>query len=108
MPFAATSYTLGFTKIGLRAYLLGTVASLPALLGYVVLGALANAGVSAKLDDFRWVLFAVGATATSLTMLQMRRILATLQRRWVPTAGVNTRTVGSNSHRYYQWQMENG
>jgi uncharacterized membrane protein YdjX (TVP38/TMEM64 family) len=43
MPFAATSYALGATSVSLRDYLMGTLASLPALLGYVVIGALANA-----------------------------------------------------------------
>jgi uncharacterized membrane protein YdjX (TVP38/TMEM64 family) len=35
MPFAATSYILGLSSIGLRDYAVGTLASLPALCGYV-------------------------------------------------------------------------
>ncbi|MDE1145715.1 MAG: VTT domain-containing protein [Azospirillaceae bacterium] len=43
MPFALTSYALGLSAIRTRAYLLGTLASLPALLGYVVAGQVAGA-----------------------------------------------------------------
>jgi uncharacterized membrane protein YdjX (TVP38/TMEM64 family) len=45
MPFAATSYALGATSVSLKGYLIGTLASLPALLGYVVIGALTNVGL---------------------------------------------------------------
>ena len=44
MPFAATSYALGMSSVGIEAYALGTVASLPALLGYVYIGTLARPG----------------------------------------------------------------
>lgn len=43
MPFAATSYGLGLTRITQGAYLVGTLASLPALVGYVALGAVGRA-----------------------------------------------------------------
>ncbi len=79
MPFAATSYALGLTQIGQRAYLLGTLASLPALLGYVVLGALADEGLSAALGSagpLRWVLLTAGAVATGLMTLRIGRMLA--------------------------------
>jgi uncharacterized membrane protein YdjX (TVP38/TMEM64 family) len=46
MPFAATSYALGASSVSLRDYLIGTSASLPTLLGYVIIGALANAGLT--------------------------------------------------------------
>jgi uncharacterized membrane protein YdjX (TVP38/TMEM64 family) len=36
------------SAISLRDYMLGTVAALPALLGYVLLGAFARAGLSAS------------------------------------------------------------
>ena len=52
MPFAATSYVLGMSAVGIQAYVLGTLASLPALLGYVYIGTLAEAGLSA-VDDGR-------------------------------------------------------
>ena len=48
MPFVATSYLLGLSAISLRDYMLGTLAALPALLGYVSLGAFSRAGVSAS------------------------------------------------------------
>lgn len=79
MPFAATSYALGLTRIRQGAYLLGTLASLPALLGYVVLGALAHEGLSATLRraaPLRWVLLAVGVVATVIITLRIRRMLA--------------------------------
>ena len=48
MPFVATSYLLGLSAISLRDYMLGTLAALPALLGYVSLGpALAVAHIGA-------------------------------------------------------------
>lgn len=81
MPFAVTSYALGLTKIGLRAYLLGTLGSLPALLGYVVLGALGNDGLAATLGNtttpLRWVLLAVGVAATGLMTLRIGRLAST-------------------------------
>jgi len=45
MPFALTSYGFGLTRISQRDYLLGTIASLPALIGYVALGALGQQGI---------------------------------------------------------------
>lgn len=45
MPFALTSYGIGLTRISQRDFLLGTLASLPALVGYVALGALGRQGV---------------------------------------------------------------
>ena len=79
MPFAATSYALGMTRIGLRPYLLGTLASLPALLGYVVLGSLANEGLAATLGNtnpLRWALLALGIVATGLITLRIGRMVA--------------------------------
>lgn len=46
MPFAVTSYALGLTSLRLGPYLAGTLAALPALLGYVVLGSLADQGIA--------------------------------------------------------------
>ena len=46
MPFAPTSYALGLTGIDQRSYMLGTLASLPALTGYVALGALGKQSLS--------------------------------------------------------------
>ena len=47
MPFAATSYALGISSVDVISYVIGSVASLPALLGYVFIGTLANTGLSA-------------------------------------------------------------
>jgi uncharacterized membrane protein YdjX (TVP38/TMEM64 family) len=44
MPFSLTSYALGLSGISFTGYALGTLASLPPLLGYVVIGMLGRAG----------------------------------------------------------------
>jgi uncharacterized membrane protein YdjX (TVP38/TMEM64 family) len=77
MPFAATSYMLGLSTISLRDYTLGTLASLPALFGYVCLGSFARAGLRAGVhpaDSLRWALLAAGALATVLLTGASRRI----------------------------------
>ena len=78
MPFAATSYALGLTKISMRAYVLGTLASLPALFGYVVLGALAKDGMSATTTNggpLHWAILAVGVAVTGLMTLRIGHML---------------------------------
>jgi uncharacterized membrane protein YdjX (TVP38/TMEM64 family) len=42
MPFSVTSYMLGLSSIDLRSYTIGTLASLPALCGYVFVGTLVH------------------------------------------------------------------
>ncbi len=77
MPFAATSYLLGLTGVPLRDYLLGTLASLPALLGYVILGHLAGAGLiaaTAGAGAARWTLLGIGAAATLVLTLRLGRM----------------------------------
>ena len=77
MPFAATSYTLGLTGVTTRDFLLGTLASLPALLGYVVLGRLAGAGEQAANSEAgiaRWSLLGVGILATLILTLRIGRL----------------------------------
>lgn len=65
MPFAATSYALGLTSVSAQAYMLGTLASLPALLGYVLLGQIAAAGLAADyISTLHWVMIGVGGLAT--------------------------------------------
>lgn len=68
MPFAFTSYTLGLTSVRKTDYVLGTLAALPALLGYVALGAVAGDGLQSAAGPssgwLRWVLLAGGAVAT--------------------------------------------
>ena len=73
MPFAATSYALGISSVGLFDYTVGTVAALPALFGYVLIGTLADAGVSAWTGGalpLQWALLVLGALATvALTLI---------------------------------------
>jgi uncharacterized membrane protein YdjX (TVP38/TMEM64 family) len=79
MPFALTSYALGLSAISLRDYALGTLASLPALLGYVCLGALGRAGLAAGVEGasmLRWALVALGSAGGAALALQIGRIIA--------------------------------
>ena len=76
MPFAVTSYALGLSAVGFRAYTLGTLAALPALAAYVVAGSVAGfgalhltAGVGA------WVGLALGAGATLALAWYLARML---------------------------------
>ena len=91
MPFAITSYALGLTEISGRDYLLGTLASLPALAGYVSLGALAHYGLrtangTLQLGAFGWALLAVGILATGLLIFRSGTLLS----RSGPAAGPHT------------------
>jgi uncharacterized membrane protein YdjX (TVP38/TMEM64 family) len=74
MPFSLTSYALGFTGIAARDYVLGTLASLPPLLGYVVIGALGGAGVKAG-SLVHLVLIGVGVAATLALTVHLSRLL---------------------------------
>jgi uncharacterized membrane protein YdjX (TVP38/TMEM64 family) len=65
MPFAATSYMVSLSSICLRDYAVGTLASLPALCGYVLIGTLADAGFSA------WT---TGADPTLVLTIRSRQI----------------------------------
>ena len=79
MPFAVTSYALGLTSLTMRDYLLGTLASLPALLGYVVLGRLAGLGTvaasSGHAQRLHWALLALAVAATAVLTLRIGRLL---------------------------------
>jgi uncharacterized membrane protein YdjX (TVP38/TMEM64 family) len=87
MPFAATSYALGLSSIAPAEYLVGTLASLPSLLAYVLAGALVRTGASAWSDGAnfaRLALLAIGTVATVVLMMQVARmvrhaVLATVQ-----------------------------
>jgi uncharacterized membrane protein YdjX (TVP38/TMEM64 family) len=66
MPFSVTSYMLGLSRISLSDYLIGTLASLPALLGYVSLGVVTDAGLAAWTGSdspIRSALLIIGALA---------------------------------------------
>jgi uncharacterized membrane protein YdjX (TVP38/TMEM64 family) len=85
MPFSATSYLLGLSAVSLPNYLVGTLASLPALLGYVFLGTLTDSGLSAwagGANPLRWILLGVGGIATLLIMAHLGRLV--LQREVAP------------------------
>ncbi len=74
MPFAVTSYALGLTSIGWRDYLLGTLASMPALFCYVAIGRFAGSGVTALHGGASPVgiaLLALGLAATAVLTLRM-------------------------------------
>lgn len=69
MPFSATSIALGLSAVGLRDYAIGTLASLPALCGYVFVGTLAESSLSkwaTSASPMRWALLGIGAVATLL------------------------------------------
>jgi uncharacterized membrane protein YdjX (TVP38/TMEM64 family) len=78
MPFAATSYALGLTRIGLLPYLAGSLASLPALLGYVILGNVTESTLHPDLiaaeQSLNWGLVLAGAGATAVLSLQIWRL----------------------------------
>jgi len=79
MPFAVTSYALGLTALRFWPYVLGTLASLPALLGYVILGDLTGRGVadavSGQARPLHWALLAAAIIATALLTLHLGRII---------------------------------
>src|SRR5579859_152586 len=80
MPFAATSYGLGLTRVSHRAFLLGTLASLPALLGYVAIGAFTKAGLALGHEQMRLlhgVLLGMGAIATLLIGMRIQQMMRT-------------------------------
>lgn len=78
MPFAATSYGLGLTRIGQRAYLLGTLASLPALAGYVAIGAFGREGVTlglAQAGPVQWIVPVLGVVAILVAAARVKRLI---------------------------------
>ena len=89
MPFALTSYALGLSSISLRDYLVGTLAAMPALFGYVLLGALAGTGVAAQASGGPlggWLL-AVGLVATLVLTLRIGQLIARVVRPAAPLGG---------------------
>jgi uncharacterized membrane protein YdjX (TVP38/TMEM64 family) len=79
MPFAATSYALGASSVTIKDYLIGTLASLPALLGYVIIGALTKAGSAAAAHGsglVQWLLIGGGLAATVFLTLHIGRLAA--------------------------------
>jgi uncharacterized membrane protein YdjX (TVP38/TMEM64 family) len=83
MPFAATSYALGLSSIAFGEYLLGSLASLPSLLGYVAAGMLVRTGMSTWHDGqnlIRLASLGIGVLSMIILAAQAARML----RRVVP------------------------
>lgn len=79
MPFSMTSYALGLSAVRSRDYMLGTLASLPALFGYVMMGAVAGFGIDAPARGATWLhvfLLAVGAVASVILAVRVGRLVA--------------------------------
>ena len=82
MPFAATSYALGLSSIRLRDYVIGTLAAMPALFGYVLLGTLAGSGMAiwtSRNPLGGWML-ALGVIATLVLTLRVGQLVARVVR----------------------------
>ena len=82
MPFAATSYALGLSSIGLRDYVVGTLAAMPALFGYVLLGTLAGSGMAAwsSRNPLGGWMLALGVIATLALTLRVGQLVARVVR----------------------------
>lgn len=79
MPFAAASYGLGLSSVSFAGYLAGTLAALPALLGYVFVGTLAQEGLSARSSSsgpLHSVMIAFGIMTTLLLTVRIGWIVA--------------------------------
>jgi uncharacterized membrane protein YdjX (TVP38/TMEM64 family) len=79
MPFSITSYALGLSGIAARDYVMGTLASLPPLLGYVVIGALGGATLNARTQtgvEIHIGILVLGAVATLALTIHLSRLLA--------------------------------
>lgn len=77
-PFAATSYALGLSSITLGEYLVGTLASLPSLLVYVLAGVAVKTGASAWSGGEKSVRFALlvfGALSMAILVIQVAHAL---------------------------------
>ena len=79
MPFAATSYGLGLTEIRQRDFLLGTLASIPSMAGYVALGAMGMESVvmgQAGAGPLQFALLAVGIATVLWAIARVRKLMA--------------------------------
>lgn len=78
MPFAMTSYGLGLTQISQRDFLLGTLASLPALIGYVAVGVMGRKGLSladGQGSGWHWLLMLGGIAIVFYALSRLRRAM---------------------------------
>jgi len=99
MPFSVTSYMLGLSSIDLRVYIMGTLASLPALSGYVFIGTLADASLSAWMTGagpLRWILLGIGGVATLVLIVRLGQIVRSLGFASQTVATVGDRSLRDN------------
>ena len=77
MPFSATGFMLGLSSIRFRDYIIGTLASLPALIGYVFMGAIADSTLIAVKSGpltYKSAFFVAGGLATLILTLYIGKI----------------------------------
>ncbi len=89
MPFAATSYAFGLSSIPFGEYMVGSLASLPPMLAYVLAGALVRSGVSAWSDGMNVVRLAslgIGTLAMAILVMKFVRVLRYVMLRSESTA----------------------
>ena len=84
MPFALTSYGLGLTRISQRDFLLGTLASLPALTGYVAIGAIGRHGLLIRGDPLAHSHLTMLAVGTAIVLYTLLRVRNSLERTIAP------------------------
>jgi uncharacterized membrane protein YdjX (TVP38/TMEM64 family) len=77
MPFAPTSYALSLSSVRLADYCVGTLAALPALLVYVLLGALGRTALAGQAEWLHGSVLVVGLGATVLLLRKLRRLAGT-------------------------------
>ncbi|WP_053080618.1 VTT domain-containing protein [Methylobacterium variabile] len=78
MPFAPTSYALSLSSVRLADYLIGTLAALPALLAYVLLGALGRTALAGEAEWLRGGVLVLGLGATVLLLRKLRSLAGTV------------------------------
>ena len=77
-PFGITSYAFGLTQLKFGDYLVGTIGSLPAMVGYVYIGALLRAAINASTGEaipwVRLIMMGVGVAATITAAVHFYRV----------------------------------
>jgi uncharacterized membrane protein YdjX (TVP38/TMEM64 family) len=78
-PFGITSYALGLTGLAMKDYVIGTLGSIPAMIAYVYVGALArrafHASDAATISWIKLGLLGIGVGATLLAGMHIYRVL---------------------------------
>lgn len=70
LPFAVTSYAMGFTSISLKDYTLGTLCALPPLFGYVLIGALTQDSLAHAMNgDIVWLKYGLNGISIIATII---------------------------------------